>query len=85
MLLVGVAMSKNIYLALADQGKNAWWRYLVGMLIAVAVWIVGSALITLPLAVPEGAPIIPPDSAAGFALALLSGFLAKFSDYLGQR
>ncbi len=52
-------MSKNIYLALADQGKNAWWRYLVGMLIAVAVWIVGSALITLPLAVPEGAPIIP--------------------------
>ncbi|WP_028459327.1 CPBP family intramembrane glutamic endopeptidase [Chloroflexus sp. Y-396-1] len=69
-------MSKNIYLALADQGKNAWWRYLVGMLIAVAVWIVGSALITLPLAIPEGDPIIPPDSAAGFALALLSfGFM----------
>ncbi len=71
-----VAMSKNIYLALADQGKNAWWRYLVGILIAVAVWIVGTALISFPLTIPEGAPIIPPDSAVGFALSLLSfGFM----------
>jgi phytanoyl-CoA hydroxylase len=43
------------YLAAADIGSNAWWRYLLGMVIIAAGWIIGGAyaygfvLLYLPL------------------------------------
>jgi phytanoyl-CoA hydroxylase len=29
------------YLALADAGRNAWWRYLLGVIVIAAGWIIG--------------------------------------------
>ncbi|MCS6906770.1 MAG: CPBP family intramembrane glutamic endopeptidase [Anaerolineales bacterium] len=40
---------ENQFLAQAQSGKNAWWRYLVGILIILIVWQVGGALLILPL------------------------------------
>ncbi|MGV3629193.1 MAG: phytanoyl-CoA dioxygenase family protein [Betaproteobacteria bacterium] len=43
------------YLALADTGRNAWWRYLLGIVVIAASWIIGGAyayglvLLYLPL------------------------------------
>lgn len=43
------------YLALADAGRNAWWRYLLGIVVVAASWIIGGAyayglvLLYLPL------------------------------------
>lgn len=31
------------YLALADTGRNAWWRYLLGIALLVPIWIVGGS------------------------------------------
>lgn len=31
------------YLALADAGRNAWWRYGLGLALIAAVWLVGGA------------------------------------------
>jgi uncharacterized protein len=37
------ASSARRFLALADAGRNAWWRYLLGIALLVPVWIVGGA------------------------------------------
>jgi membrane protease YdiL (CAAX protease family) len=58
-------MSKNVYLALADQGKNAWWRYGVGIVLTLLIWMVGTAFLTFPFL---GAP----NSVATFAVSLLT-------------
>lgn len=62
-------MSTNMYLSLADQGKNAWWRYLVGILLIVVLWIAGSALLIGPVA---GGGFEALRTPVGFALSLLS-------------
>jgi membrane protease YdiL (CAAX protease family) len=58
-------MSKNVYLALADQGKNAWWRYGVGIVLTLVIWMVGTAFLTFPF-------LDAPDSIAAFAVSLLT-------------
>ncbi len=43
------------YLALADTGRNAWWRYLLGMVFIAASWIIGGGIAyELVLHVPLG-------------------------------
>ncbi|MGB9632236.1 MAG: lysostaphin resistance A-like protein [Chloroflexaceae bacterium] len=56
------------FLALADQGRNAWWRYVLGTVLILLVWIIASGLIIIPLV--SGA--VAPDSPLGLALLLLS-------------
>jgi len=58
-------MSKNVYLALADQGKNAWWRYAVGIGLTLLIWMVGTAFLTVPF-------LNAPDSVAAFSVSLLT-------------
>jgi len=58
-------MSKNVYLALAEQGKNAWWRYAVGIVLTLLIWMVGTAFLTVPF-------LDAPDSVAAFAVSLLT-------------
>ncbi len=58
-------MSKNVYLALADQGKNAWWRYAVGIVLTLLIWMVGTAFLTYPF-------LNDPNSVAVFAVSLLT-------------
>jgi membrane protease YdiL (CAAX protease family) len=58
-------MSKNVYLALADQGKNAWWRYAVGIVLTLVIWMVGTAFLTVPF-------LNAPDSVAAFSVSLLT-------------
>ncbi len=58
-------MSKNVYLALADQGKNAWWRYAVGIVLTLLIWMVGTAFLTYPF-------LNDPNSVATFAVSLLT-------------
>jgi membrane protease YdiL (CAAX protease family) len=58
-------MSKNVYLALADQGKNAWWRYAVGIVLTLLIWMVGTAFLTFPF-------LNDPNSVAVFAVSLLT-------------
>lgn len=44
------------YLALADTGRNAWWRYGLGVIIIAAGWIIGGAYVyALVLHLPLGA------------------------------
>jgi len=62
-------VSENVYLALADQGKNTWWRYGVGIVLILVVWIVGSAFLTVPF---QESGLVAPGSAAELALGLLS-------------
>ena len=47
------------FLALADGGRNAWWRYLLGIPIIAAVWLVGGNIafalaLHLPLGIVTG-------------------------------
>jgi hypothetical protein len=62
-------MSQNVYLALADQGKNAWWRYGVGIVLILAVWMVGTAFLTVPF---QESGLLAPGSVAELALGLLT-------------
>jgi membrane protease YdiL (CAAX protease family) len=62
-------MSKNVYLALADQGKNAWWRYAVGIVFILALWIVGTAFMTVPF---QESGLLTPGSVTEFAISLLT-------------
>jgi membrane protease YdiL (CAAX protease family) len=62
-------MFKNEYLTLADQGKNAWWRYGAGILLVLSIWMVGSALLTVPL---QESGLAAPGSVLEFALGLLT-------------
>lgn len=44
------------YLALADAGRNAWWRYLLGIVVIAASWLIGgSYAYGLVLRAPLGA------------------------------
>ncbi|MCS6843402.1 MAG: CPBP family intramembrane metalloprotease [Caldilineales bacterium] len=65
-------MSNNVYLSLADQGKNAWWRYLVGVLLIVIVWALGNAALLAPVLSQQGQEALR--TPMGFALSLL-GFV----------
>ncbi|WP_205370380.1 CPBP family intramembrane glutamic endopeptidase [Thermoleptolyngbya sp. PKUAC-SCTB121] len=58
---------RGSYLQLADQGRNAAWRYLVGILITIFVWIAGSVLFALPIFIG----LIQPESPFGLTLMLL--------------
>jgi len=62
-------MSKNIYLDLADQGKNAWWRYAVGIVLTLLVWMIGTAFLTVPF---QESGLLAPGSVAELALGLLT-------------
>ncbi|MBX3652174.1 MAG: CPBP family intramembrane metalloprotease [Burkholderiales bacterium] len=43
------------YLALADAGRSAWWRYLLGIALLIPVWIIGGAYAhALTLRLPLG-------------------------------
>jgi hypothetical protein len=70
-------MSKNVYLALADQGKNAWWRYGVGIVLTLVIWMVGTAFLTFPF-------LDAPDSIAAFAVSLLTFGLCLPSCRVGR-
>jgi membrane protease YdiL (CAAX protease family) len=58
-------MSKNVYLSLADEGKNTFWRYGMGIVVVLMIWMVGTAFLTYPF-------LDTPDSLGGFAAALSS-------------
>ena len=46
------------YLALADLGRNTWWRYLLGIAVIAASWLIGGAYAYgLMLRAPLGAII----------------------------
>jgi membrane protease YdiL (CAAX protease family) len=62
-------VSKNVYLALADQGKNAWWRYGMGIVLTLVVWMIGTAFLTVPF---QESGLLVPGSVAEFALSLLT-------------
>jgi len=62
-------MSKNVYLALADQGKNAWWRYGVGIVLILAIWMIGTAFLTVPF---QESGLLAPGSVVELALGLLT-------------
>jgi membrane protease YdiL (CAAX protease family) len=68
-------MHKSSYLSLADQGKNAWWRYAVGIALTLLIWIVGTAFLTYPF-------LDDPDSLGTFAVSLLSFALLLFGVWL---
>ena len=40
------------YLEIAKQGKNAWWRYLLGILLIIFFWIIIGTIATLILVIP---------------------------------
>lgn len=46
--------SPNPFLEAARQGKNHWWRYLVGVLLIFTLLTVGQALFALPLFLSSG-------------------------------
>ncbi len=43
-----MAMS-NPFLDLADTGKNAWWRYVLGVLLVLMMWMIGAAILLIPV------------------------------------
>ncbi len=38
-------MNSVNFLDLARQGKNQWWRYLIGILSILTVWVLGSTIV----------------------------------------
>lgn len=67
----------NDFLSQADGGKNAAWRYLVGVIWVVSFWLLGSfaagaASVALGLVDPAAGPATLGDSPIALALALLS-------------
>jgi membrane protease YdiL (CAAX protease family) len=49
------------FLEYARRGRNAWWRYLLAILLALVLWIGAQAVVVLPLAI---AGKIPPQLAS---------------------
>lgn len=41
-------MSKNVYLALADQGKNGWLRFLAGIFLILFIYLIGNIILIEP-------------------------------------
>ncbi|MBD3386576.1 CPBP family intramembrane metalloprotease [candidate division KSB1 bacterium] len=38
---------KNVFLQLADEGRNQWWAYLIGILLILMIWFILGGLFTL--------------------------------------
>jgi len=72
---------RSSYLQLADQGRNASWRYLVGILLTIFVWIVGSTIFYLPIFLGR----IQSKSPLGLALMLLPFSLLLVSTLIAVR
>lgn len=64
---------ENQFLAQAQSGKNAWWRYLVGILTVMLIWQVGGGLLILPVLAANQGKLPTEKSPVNFAL-FLSGF-----------
>ena len=58
----------NPFLDLADTGKNAWWRYVLGVLLVLMMWMIGTVIIITPVTLQ----IVNEASPFGLALALLT-------------
>ncbi|MCL6542542.1 MAG: hypothetical protein K6T87_18460 [Roseiflexus sp.] len=43
----------NPFLELAATGKNAWWRYVLGVLLVLMMWMIGTAIILNPGDAPD--------------------------------
>ena len=56
------------FVDMANDGKNAWWRYALGLLLTLLLWIMGAAILTVPIV--EGS--VPANSSVGLALQLMS-------------
>lgn len=65
---------ENQFLAQTQSGKNAWWRYLLGILIILIVWQVGAALLILPVLAANEGKMPKEKTPVNFAL-FVSGFL----------
>ncbi|BCX03211.1 MAG: hypothetical protein KatS3mg053_1149 [Candidatus Roseilinea sp.] len=86
--------NNNEYLALTNEGKNAWWRYVAGFVLIVIIWAVGSTLLTVPfiedLSALDKTPLGFAASLLGFAPILLAVWLVtvlvhrrKFGSLIG--
>lgn len=64
---------ENLFLAQAQAGKNAWWRYLVGILLILLVWQVGAGLFILPILAQNNGKMPQEPSPVNFLL-MLAGF-----------
>jgi len=58
----------NPFLDLADTGKNAWWRYVLGVLLVLMMWMIGTVIIITPVTLQ----IVSEASPFGLALALVT-------------
>jgi len=58
----------NPFLDLADTGKNAWWRYVLGVLLVLMMWMIGTVIIITPVTLQ----IVNEASPFGLALALVT-------------
>ncbi len=48
--------SLNPFLEIARQGRNEWWRYVVGVAVIFVFWTVGQVVIALPLVLQQPDP-----------------------------
>ncbi|WP_448336681.1 CPBP family intramembrane glutamic endopeptidase [Chloroflexus aurantiacus] len=72
-------MLTNPYLALADQGKNAWWRYVLGVFLILTIWMLGTGLMVFPFQQDNNTAI---DSVLEYAVFLLTFGLILFGVWL---
>ena len=61
-------MSAQQFLDLTKEGKNTWWRYALGLLLTLLLWIMATVILTVPIV--DGS--VPADSSVGVALQLMS-------------
>jgi len=69
-------MIENLYLAQAQNGKNRWWRYLLGILAVLILWQVGAGILIIPVLIQNQGDLPEKPTPVSFALLLLGfGYL----------
>jgi hypothetical protein len=69
-------MAENLYLNQARNGKNRWWRYLLGILALLVFWQVGAGILIIPILIQNQGNLPEEPTPISFALLLLGfGYL----------
>ncbi len=64
---------ENRFLSLTHSGKNAWWRYLLGILAILLIWQIGAGILVVPILVANDGKM-PQEASPLTFLLMLAGF-----------
>ncbi|RCK72559.1 MAG: hypothetical protein ANABAC_1907 [Anaerolineae bacterium] len=64
-------MAENLYLHQVQNGKNQWWRYLVGIVTILLIWQVGAGFLIVPILIQNQGNLPEKPEPVSFSLFLL--------------